>query len=161
MGLRNDKVWLQLCCLIWLFVGCRSLHQPPSNQPATPARSNNEQTPQTDKPECDFSGDKPLRISDHSPKVITKVLPEYPRTARDAHIQGRVIVQILIDPDGNVVKACATEGHPFLKEAAIEAILQWKFEKNFGFPSILKSAQLKSGARPPLLIHFQIFNFAL
>jgi TonB family protein len=81
-----------------------------------------------------FSQYKPLIVS--HPLVdaaIKKVDPDYPRLAKEARIQGKVEVRILVDREGNVVETYVVEGHPLLSSAAKKAAAQWKFKENFGF----------------------------
>ncbi len=61
-------------------------------------------------------------------KAINLIKPEYPMTARAVGVYGTVSVLVLIDEDGNVVKASTTNGHPFLRPVSIKAALQSKFE---------------------------------
>jgi hypothetical protein len=82
------------------------------------------------KDECDFTEYKPIRISDYKVPIKKRVEPEYPKLAVDAKIAGAVVVKVLIDLQGNVIRACAGKEHPLLKQAAIEAALQWKFIRN-------------------------------
>lgn len=53
--------------------------------------------------------------------------PPYPMIAKQAGVQGRVGVQVLIDEKGNVISATAIDGHPMLRLAAQRAALQAKF----------------------------------
>jgi TonB family protein len=57
-----------------------------------------------------------------------KVQPVYPDVAKAARAQGPVRVQITVDENGNVVSAEAKDGHPLLREAAVEAARQWHFK---------------------------------
>jgi TonB family protein len=59
--------------------------------------------------------------------LIKKVPPIYPELARQARIQGTVILEAIIDHDGNVVSLKLVSGHPMLAPAAIEAVKQWKY----------------------------------
>lgn len=59
--------------------------------------------------------------------LVKKVAPEYPPDARDAHIQGTVILHANIDKQGNVSNLELISGHPMLAPAAIEAVRQWKY----------------------------------
>jgi TonB family protein len=59
--------------------------------------------------------------------LIKKVAPEYPQDARDQHIQGTVILHVIIDKEGNVSDVQLISGHPLLAPAAIEAVRQWKY----------------------------------
>lgn len=60
-------------------------------------------------------------------KAVRLVQPPYPAIARSAHASGQVVVQVLIDENGNVVAAHATSGHPLLKAAAVNAARSSKF----------------------------------
>ena len=59
----------------------------------------------------------------------SKVEPEYPELARVARLEGNVILQAIIDRNGDVVNVRVIKGQPMgLSEKAIEAIRQWKFQ---------------------------------
>jgi protein TonB len=60
-------------------------------------------------------------------KAVRLVQPPYPPIARSAHAAGQVVVQVLIDENGNVVAAHATSGHPLLTAAAVNAARASKF----------------------------------
>ena len=60
-------------------------------------------------------------------KAVHLVQPPYPAIARQAHASGTVVVQVLIDENGNVVSAHATSGHPLLQAAAVAAARASKF----------------------------------
>ncbi len=59
--------------------------------------------------------------------LIHKVDPDYPAMAKIAHVQGKVIVDVVIDKTGNVASAKVLTGHPLLADAALKAIQQWKY----------------------------------
>jgi TonB family protein len=61
------------------------------------------------------------------PVKIRDVKPVYPQEAVNAHIQGVQILEITVDPSGNVVDARALRGQRVLVGPAIDAVLQWKF----------------------------------
>lgn len=60
-------------------------------------------------------------------KAISLPKPGYPPIARAAHASGTVVVQVLIDENGNVVSAHAVSGHPLLQAAAVGAAKQARF----------------------------------
>jgi periplasmic protein TonB len=60
-------------------------------------------------------------------KAINLPKPGYPAIAKAAHASGTVVVQVLIDENGNVVSANAVSGHPLLVQAATQAARQAKF----------------------------------
>ena len=60
-------------------------------------------------------------------KAISLPKPGYPAIAKAAHASGTVVVQVLIDENGNVVSANAVSGHPLLIQAAVSAARSAKF----------------------------------
>lgn len=60
-------------------------------------------------------------------KAISLPKPAYPPIARAAHASGTVVVQVLIDENGNVVSARAVSGHPLLQAVAVGAARQARF----------------------------------
>jgi TonB family protein len=60
-------------------------------------------------------------------KAISKPEPTYPAIAKAARAQGTVVVQVVVDEEGNVISASAASGHPLLQPAAIAAARQAKF----------------------------------
>ena len=64
---------------------------------------------------------------DHDAKLISSRPPVYPPMAKQSNIQGNVVVDANIDSRGNVVEAKAFSGPMFLRQAAVEAVRQWKY----------------------------------
>ena len=60
--------------------------------------------------------------------LVRKVPPTYPPLARQARIQGVVVLQAQISKEGNIVNLQLISGHPMLAPAAIEAVKQWKYK---------------------------------
>jgi protein TonB len=60
--------------------------------------------------------------------LIRKVQPNYPPLARQARIQGSVLLQAEISKDGSIENLRLLSGHPMLAPAAIEAVKQWKYK---------------------------------
>jgi protein TonB len=72
----------------------------------------------------------PIRIGGEvvPPELVTKVQPVYPEIARKARVQGVVIVEAIIDKQGNVVEGRILRGLPMgVSEAAMAAIHRWKY----------------------------------
>ena len=57
-----------------------------------------------------------------------KTLPPYPAVARQARIQGSVVLQAVIGKDGKVKALRALSGHPMLLPAALDAVKQWRYQ---------------------------------
>jgi protein TonB len=59
--------------------------------------------------------------------LIHRVQPEYPLLARQARIQGTVVLRAIISREGRIEKLQVVSGHPLLAPAAIEAVRQWRY----------------------------------
>jgi len=62
------------------------------------------------------------------PEVITKVNPVYPEMAREANVDGIVMIQALVGKDGKVHDVRVVKSIPLLDKAADEAVRQWIFK---------------------------------
>lgn len=60
-------------------------------------------------------------------KAVSLPRPDYPSAAKSVGAQGRVVIELMIDETGKVVKARAISGHPLLQKAAVAAALQARF----------------------------------
>ena len=60
--------------------------------------------------------------------LIKKIQPSYPPLARQARIQGQVLLQAEISKDGTIQNLRLISGHPMLAPAAIEAVKQWRYK---------------------------------
>ena len=63
--------------------------------------------------------------------LVHQVKPNYPPLARQARIQGTVVLQAVISKDGSIEHLTLVSGHPMLAPAAIEAVKQWKFKPGY------------------------------
>jgi protein TonB len=61
-------------------------------------------------------------------RLIAKVQPVYPETARKLRLRGMVSVNVVIHKDGTVSVQNVGAGHPLLVPAAVAAVQQWKYE---------------------------------
>jgi TonB family protein len=100
-------------------------HLPPIEDPEPPPRP---------KPNRTESG-----LRQGAPIEAKKVQPAYPRNngAKRFNASGIVEVQLSISRTGRVTAAKAIKGHPLLRQAAVEAALQWEFE-----PTIMDGAPI-------------------
>jgi len=62
------------------------------------------------------------------PKLIKSVPPIYPEKARQARVEGTVIVEARTNAQGNVEALRIIRSIPLLDQAAIDAVKQWKYE---------------------------------
>lgn len=61
-------------------------------------------------------------------KLTYKARPEYPVLAKQARIQGVVLLEALIDVNGGVSQLRVVSGHPLLAQAAVDAVRQWRYQ---------------------------------
>lgn len=71
-------------------------------------------------------------------KALALPKPDYPAIARAAHASGVVVVQVLIDENGNVVEAHAVSGHPLLQAVCVAAARAARFS-----PTLLAGCRSK------------------
>ena len=81
----------------------------------------------------------PVRVGGNIkvPRLVRRVDPVYPRLARDARVQGIVIVEAQVDPRGVVHRVTVLRGAALLDTAAVEAVGQWRYQPLFlnGLPT--------------------------
>jgi protein TonB len=59
--------------------------------------------------------------------LISQPMPAYPPLARQARIQGNVVLHAIISKDGRVEQLSVISGHPLLIQAALDAVRQWRY----------------------------------
>lgn len=59
--------------------------------------------------------------------VVHRVEPEYPETARQQKVQGTVVLNVRIGPNGAVRDVQVASGAPLLAQASSDAVKQWRF----------------------------------
>ena len=93
----------------------------------------------------------PVRVGDHikPPLRIKGAMPAYPDIARMARVQGIVIIEAVIAPDGTVEQARVLRSQPLLDEAALAAVRGWEYT-----PTLLNG-------RPTAVIMTVTVNFTL
>lgn len=71
----------------------------------------------------------PVRVGGaiKQPQKVQDKKPIYPPIAQSARVQGIVIIEATIGPDGSVRDAKVLRGQPLLNESALEAVRQWKY----------------------------------
>ena len=77
---------------------------------------------------------KPTRIriggNVEAAKVLTKVQPIYPESAKAAGVQGTVVLHVILSKDGRPLQleVVNSEVNPDLARAAVEAVSQWRYQ---------------------------------
>jgi TonB family protein len=74
--------------------------------------------------------ENPVKVGGNvkEPRLVTRVMPEYPLVAKQAGIQGDVVVKTTIDDKGSVVNMQIVSGPALLRGAALAALRRWKYE---------------------------------
>jgi TonB family protein len=67
-----------------------------------------------------------------STDLISSVLPAYPPLAKQARIQGIVVAEAVIGPQGNVEDVRIVTGHPLLRQPTIDAVKHWVYRPQAG-----------------------------
>jgi protein TonB len=70
--------------------------------------------------------------------LIRRVEPTYPPLARQARIQGTVVLVAVISKAGTIDNLRLISGHPMLVPAALDAVSQWRYR-----PYILNGAVIE------------------
>ena len=80
---------------------------------------------------------QPIRVGGNirTPTKIKDVKPVFPAEAQAARVQGVVILEAVIDDQGNIANARVLRSIPLLDSAALSAVSQWQFT-----PTLLNGA---------------------
>ena len=75
----------------------------------------------------EHDADKIVRVKEGVTRglLIHKVNPSYPRTARNAHIEGTVMLCAAISKEGTIENLRAVSGPPELIPSSIKAVKKW------------------------------------
>lgn len=73
---------------------------------------------------------RPVRVGGNikPPIGVYSPQPIYPPLARQAKIQGQVLINAIIDAQGNVVEMKVVSGHALLINSALEAVSRWRYQ---------------------------------
>jgi protein TonB len=95
------------------------------------------------------TGSGPFRVGEvaTAPVLVTRVVPEYPRHARLAGIEGEVVLEVIVDRHGRVTSDVRVMGSvPELERAAVAAVLRWRF----------RPARVRAGAAGAVLMEVPV-----
>jgi protein TonB len=107
----------------------------PEPEPQPTPRTTRSTPPPTPEPTEEAAADEdpvpsgPVRVGGRirEPTKVKNVVPVYPQIARQARVQGVVILEVTIGPRGTVTDVKLLRGIPLLDHAAIEAVKQWEY----------------------------------
>ena len=98
-------------------------HPSTASQPARPGHPGAEPAPGPGE-----TGTAPRDFGATGLAILHQVEPIYPEFARQARIQGPVILRLTVDAQGQPTRVEVVEGHPAFHQAALQAARQWRFE---------------------------------
>jgi protein TonB len=82
-------------------------------------------------------------------KLLKRVVPTYPALARQIRISGSVHLLGTVAKDGRVLNLRVLDGHPLLRQAALDAVSQWIYS-----PTILNGQPVEVEA--PIEVNFAL-----
>ncbi len=94
------------------------------------------------------TGTGPVMDYDSPPRPIKQTRPQYPQEAFIKKIEGTVVVEILIDSSGRVVRARVIQSVPLLDAAALQTVYQWVFQ-----PAVKQGRPVPTIAHVPVGFH--------
>ena len=59
--------------------------------------------------------------------LLDRVMPVYPPIAREAGIQGTVVLEAAISTNGTITNLRVVSGNAMLQQAAIDAVSRWRY----------------------------------
>jgi len=97
-----------------------SLQPPPPPQPPSPP---------TEEELKEFAKGAVVAIGElRPPRLIREVPPIYPKIAKQARVEGTVVLAVRIDAKGRVTEVKVLKSIPLLDQAAVDAVRQWVYE---------------------------------
>jgi TonB family protein len=75
-------------------------------------------------------------------QIVTQTSPEYPLAARQARVQGSVVISAVVGADGHIKSAKPISGPPLLQNPAAAAVKQWVYK-----PATLNGIPVESETR--------------
>lgn len=133
-------------------------NQPPATTPTAPpanSKNPNSATPAPAAPPAQGSATnksepaQPVEVGSLHTKIVEKVAPAYPASAKSARVSGKVTVFLQLDEKGAVQSVKRTDGPEMLRRAAEDAARRWKFR-----PTVIDG-------QPVRVSGYVSFNFTL
>jgi len=97
----------------------------------------------------DLPGQGEFVYYEDEPVPVTTVEPKYPEFAREAGIQGKVVLHVLVGKDGRVKNVKVAKGVTGLNEAAMDAVKRWVFK-----PALSNNKPVAVWVEVPIDFHF-------
>ncbi len=65
------------------------------------------------------------------PELLFSSAPIYPAMARQAHVEGQVTIEAVIDTTGKLTNMTVISGAPMLQQAALDSLRSWKYQPGY------------------------------
>jgi TonB family protein len=101
---------------------------PPKWEPVDPGSPTFALRSTTPQPPVDASKPVPMATGVMRANLVHAVPPVYPLDAKNHHITGVVVLHALVAKDGSIAKVDVVSGPAQLRQAAIDAVQQWKYK---------------------------------
>ena len=66
-----------------------------------------------------------------APELLVRSAPIYPTMARQARVEGQVVIDAVIDATGKLTNMTVISGPPLLQQAAIDSLRTWKYRPGY------------------------------
>ncbi len=103
--------------------------QPPTPAPSTPSSSDSTATAATNTSSANEASAAPTSLPHLNADYLDNPAPAYPAESRQAGEQGKVLLRVLVNANGNVdqITLRKSSGHARLDDAAMDTVKQWSF----------------------------------
>ncbi len=101
----------------------------------------------------DFGGPVVVKgdVLDHPPRTRLQVAPDYPVRAKEAGLEGEVVVEFVVNEAGRVMSPLiASSSDSIFEEAALRAVLRWRF-----VPGTVKGTPVRFRMAVPLVFRLE------
>lgn len=125
--MMRKAILLGLVLATWLAANVRAQDQ---SGPINPPDTAPPVVPTPGSPLPDYAPRTRIRVGGNilATKITHKVDPVYPPLAKIAHVTGMVVLHAIIARDGSVEQLEAVSGPELLKQAAMDAVKEWRYQ---------------------------------
>jgi protein TonB len=85
------------------------------------------------------------------PRIIHQAMPVYPEPAREAGVQGTVVLDAVVSPQGTVSQVKFVSGPEVLSHAAMDAVQWWRYQ-----PYVVNGQPV--AVETPVIVNFRLAN---
>jgi protein TonB len=129
LRLRNGDRFLRLFAIVYLDGAFRYAVAPrvPDHFPYVQRHDTNVATEVTSAPPDKNPNLVRVGGNVQAARIVRRIQPEYPETARREHLQGTVRLHAIIGKDGSISQLVVLHGYCSLAKSSIQAVRQWRY----------------------------------